>query len=87
MNEQFWRINETKSHKNCKAKYLYFELAGKCLKSLLLYPVPFMKRSPLREKALDALEEHLDTVAGLSFSKVTESCEDLLDDGRDERDD
>lgn len=56
-------------------------------KSLLLYPVPFMKRSPLRDKALDTLEEHLDTVAGLSFSKVTESCEDLLDDGRDERDD
>lgn len=46
-----------------------------------------MKRPSLRKKALDALEEHLDTVAGLSFSNVTESCEDLLDDGRDERDD
>ena len=46
-----------------------------------------MNRSLLIEKPFDALEEHLETVAGLSFSNVTDSCDDLLDDGIDDNDD
>lgn len=45
-----------------------------------------MSRSLLKEKAFDAIDEHLDTVAGLSFSNVTECCDDLLDVGSDDND-
>ena len=46
-----------------------------------------MNKSLLIEKFFDAIDEHLDTVAGLSFSNVTDSCDDLLDEGSDDSDD
>lgn len=46
-------------------------------RSVLLTLEPF--KLPREENALDDTEEHLEIVAGLSFSNVTECCDDLLD--------